>query len=276
MQVLQKSKLVSYLVNSRSMNCTHRFKAGVRACLSHFIASLIVVTLCAVWVLGVWFPFPYRELVGGRELFLIVAAVDVVCGPLLTLVLYDPAKSKREVITDLALVVVIQLGALAYGLWTVTQVRPLYAVFEVDRIRVVTVADIDPADWATAQPPWNRPHWEAPQLISVREARNAEEQFRSIDLAMQGKDIALRPDWWKSLDDNDRQKILWRSKPIVEFERKLNQDHKKVLNAAVQQAKRSPSQLRFLPMTSTRGSEWIVLLDAANGKPLAYAPLDGF
>ena len=43
--------------------------------------------------------------------------VDLVCGPLLTLVLYNPAKPKRELVMDLSLVVVLQ------GLTDLKQVR---------------------------------------------------------------------------------------------------------------------------------------------------------
>lgn len=40
-------------------------------------------------------------------LFGILAAVDLVCGPLLTFVLFNPCKSRRELVLDLGLVIVL-------------------------------------------------------------------------------------------------------------------------------------------------------------------------
>lgn len=71
---------------------------------------------------GVWAlvsPYPYREISGGRELFLLLVAVDVVMGPLITLMIFNTGKPRRELQLDLIVVGVLQLAALAYGLSTV-------------------------------------------------------------------------------------------------------------------------------------------------------------
>ena len=69
---------------------TERTSSAIRAALFHFLGSLLVAALAAALVLRVWFPHPYDLLSGGRSLFLILVGVDVVCGPLLTLVLFNP------------------------------------------------------------------------------------------------------------------------------------------------------------------------------------------
>ena len=94
-----------------------------------------MASVAALLVLWVWYPYPYGLLSGGRHLFLLLMGVDVVCGPLLTLVLFNPTKPRRELLTDMALVVCIQLAALAYGLYTAQEARPLFLVHEVDRFR---------------------------------------------------------------------------------------------------------------------------------------------
>ena len=73
-----------------------------------------------------------------------MVGVDVVCGPLLTLVLFNPAKSRRELRLDLSLVAVIQLAALAYGLYSISLARPVIQAFETDRFAVVSAVEIDP------------------------------------------------------------------------------------------------------------------------------------
>ena len=59
------------------------WKSRLRASAIHLAISLSVATLAALVVFGWWYPYPYRELSGGRELFALVVAVDVVLGPLI-------------------------------------------------------------------------------------------------------------------------------------------------------------------------------------------------
>ncbi len=75
--------------------------------------------LAALLVFGLWYPYPFREISGGRELFLLIVGVDVVMGPLITLAVFNPSKSRREKILDFSLIGLLQTGALVYGLWAV-------------------------------------------------------------------------------------------------------------------------------------------------------------
>jgi hypothetical protein len=252
------------------------FLRGIRAGLVHLLASLFVAGLVAALVFGLWFPHPYREMVGGTELFLLIIAVDVVCGPLLTAVIYNPAKSKRELAIDLTLVVFIQLAALIYGLFTVAQARPIYAVFEVDRLRVVTIADVFSDDWAKAKAPWNMPHWGAPKVIAVRSPISGKEKLESIDLALAGKDVSVRPDWWIEWDEKTPTLILSRSQELAVLRRKLSMSSQAALDAAITRSGLPPERLRSIPMTSFKNTDWVALIDSRTAKPVAYAPVDGF
>jgi hypothetical protein len=249
---------------------------GIRVGLAHLLGSLLVATFLAALVFDLWYPHPYRELVGGIELFLLVIAVDVVCGPLLTSVLYNPSKPKNELFTDLGLVVVIQLVALAYGMYTVVQARPIYAVFEVDRFRVVTAADVDSADWAKAKAPWNEPPWGAPKLISVREPANGDEKLQAIELAMGGKDVSLRPDFWMAWNAQTPGLILQHAKSLSDLRKKLPRSQHTLLDAAIVRSGLPAERLRSLPMTSFKTTDWIALIDSQTAKPVAYAQIDGF
>jgi len=56
----------------------------------------------------------------------------VCLGPLLTLAVFDP--KKKELKRDLSIILLIQLSALFYGIYTVSVARPAYIVFAVDAI----------------------------------------------------------------------------------------------------------------------------------------------
>ncbi len=53
--------------------------------LRHLGISVAVALLSAALVFGLLYPAPYRAMLGVGPIFLLVLAVDVVCGPLLTL-----------------------------------------------------------------------------------------------------------------------------------------------------------------------------------------------
>lgn len=253
---------------------TYRLRRALRASGWHLLGSVLVALLAGYLVFGIWYPYPYRELVGGRELFLIVVAVDVMCGPMLTLVLFNHLKSRRELILDLSLVALIQLGALAYGLHTVAQARPVYLAFEVDRFRAVTYADIQHDVLKPEQGGLQSIGWGRPQVIGTRSPANGDEMLRSLELSLSGFDPSVRPDWWVPYAAVT-EKVLRQAKPVVELRnKKPNETH--LINAAIRDAKRDESQLVWLPVTSFQSTGWVSFLDKSTAEILSFAPIDGF
>jgi hypothetical protein len=253
-----------------------RFLSGAQAGLIHLLGSAMVASLLAFLVFGWWYPYPLREMIGGTELFFLVIAVDVLCGPLLTAVIFDPAKSRRQLILDLGIVIAIQIAALIYGMYTVVQARPIYVVFEVDRFRVVTMADVDHQDWIKASPPWSEKPWGAPRWITIREPIDNAEKLESIELALIGKDASLRPNWWAEWNVATPDAVLRRSKSISDLRKKFDIANLIILDRALADVQLSEERLRSLPMTSFRTTNWIAIIDSQTAKPLAYAQLDGF
>ena len=137
-----------------SPNFAQRFKFAAKLSSIHLLISLIIATLMAALVFFVWYKYPYTHILGGLELFFLVCSVDVVCGPLMTLILSNPKKSKREMVLDFSVVGFIQIAALLYGMHTVYVARPVYYAFDADRFTTVTVAELSelatPDDMAKA------------------------------------------------------------------------------------------------------------------------------
>ncbi|WP_198328397.1 hypothetical protein [Methylovulum psychrotolerans] len=76
-----------------------------------------------------WYPGPYFNDSGGWQGIRIVASVDVVLGPLLTLVVFNPAKATRELATDIGIIATVQCIALLGGVHTLYSQRPVAVVF---------------------------------------------------------------------------------------------------------------------------------------------------
>jgi hypothetical protein len=256
------------------MSFSKRLKAARYAAMWHLLGSTVVSLLLAVLVFGVWYPYPYRDLAGGLVLFGLVAGVDLVCGPLLTLVLFNPEKRRISLLCDLGLVVFIQLAALGYGLWSVSVARPVHVVFEVDRFRLITASEIDTADLREAPENLRQLPWFGPTLISVRKPRDSDELLRSLDLSLAGQEPSLRPSWWQDYSAGLPQ-VLQRAQPLAALVR-ARPEKKALLEDVMRKSALSESDLLWLPLTSARTMNWVVFLDRKNGHPQGYAPIDGF
>jgi len=90
--------------------------------------SLVVFFYLGYQIYYNWYPQPYFSIDGGWQGIRLVAAVDLVLGPLITFLIFDLSKSRREIVFDLATIVVIQFSALAYGVYTTYSQRPLAIV----------------------------------------------------------------------------------------------------------------------------------------------------
>ncbi len=248
----------------------------------HCLVSITVIALVGVLVFAFWFPAELRHLTGGLKLFSVVAGVDAVCGPLLTMVLYRTSKSRQELAADLILVALIQLVALAYGLHALAQARPLAQVFETDRFRLVSYADIAEND-AEHLPAWFKPWGLASvRTLGLRPITSASERLESLSAALQGFDAGQRPQRWQDYALN-RKEVLERSGTMAELQ-EMHVERPQVVDQAISAALQNAQpgeteeadELRWLPIVSRNGADGVVLLDPATLRIRSYAPLDGF
>jgi hypothetical protein len=240
---------------------------------AHGLVGVAVAALSAGVVFGLWYPDPWWQMLGVGSVFAIVIAVDVVCGPLLTLILASPKKSRRELWLDMLVVALIQLAALGYGLWAVFSARPVVMAFEVDRWVVVTANEIDVQQLSNA-PPWLQSFPIAGlHHVAVREARSHEEQLQSIEYSVQGLTPAMRPGWWIPVAEA-KAAIDLRTRPLSELiaRRPLESS---VIEAAVDRTQLPITRLRYLPLTTSRTLDWIVLMNEV-GDIVGYVQVDGF
>jgi hypothetical protein len=239
----------------------------------HLGISLTVALLAALLVFGLWYPYPYREMSGGRELFLIVVAVDVILGPLITLAVFNRAKPLRELKRDLVMVALIQLGALGYGIWTVFVARPVHMVFEYDRFRVVHAIDV-PAELLRRTPPdVVALPLTGPTLLSLRPFKDANEKMDATMAALGGLSLSARPDLWQTY--GAAKSDIWQAaKPVSELKARFAMRAAEI-DAAIAKTGRKPEALVYLPLVG-RKSFWTVLLDPTTADVLGFLPIDSF
>lgn len=145
----------------------------LRATAIHLAISTVIFAAFLYLVLAIWYPGYFFDVDGGWEGLQIMAAVDLVLGPALTLIVFNPRKKRREIIVDLALIGLFQLSALAWGAQMVYQQRPVAVVEYQGNFRALTVDLLEVqhktlADLTRFGP--DRP------FIHVRPARNSDEE----------------------------------------------------------------------------------------------------
>lgn len=94
---------------------------------SHLLVSF-AVALMAMWcVFGIWYPAPLDVALGVTDIFILLLCIDVIVGPLLTLLIAK--QGKKTLRLDLAVIGALQILALGYGLYIVAQGRPVWLVY---------------------------------------------------------------------------------------------------------------------------------------------------
>lgn len=109
----------------------------IKAASFHLVLSCIAFAAIVIIMRNLWFPAHHFSSSGGWQGLKIAATVDLILGPLLTFIVFNTSKSKKTIISDLIVIAIIQLIALAWGVATIYQQRPVALVFWEDSFFVV-------------------------------------------------------------------------------------------------------------------------------------------
>jgi hypothetical protein len=99
----------------------------VKAFSIHLGISAIIFLVLSFFIVFIWYPSPYFSTDGGWQGVRIVAAVDFVIGPFLTLLVFK--SGKRGLKLDLTVIGLLQATALAWGVFIVHDQRTALVVF---------------------------------------------------------------------------------------------------------------------------------------------------
>ena len=174
--------------------------------------------------------------------------------------------------SDLTLIVILQLAALGYGLWTVAVARPVHLVFEISRFVVVHAVDIPGKLMAKAPPALQRMPWTGPTLLSVREFKNNAEQTDATMMALSGQAVGAQPNLWQSYAKG-RADVLAIAKPLTDFKARFAPR----LSEINQALKAVPPGVAvgYVPLIG-RNTFWTAFIDMNTAEVLAFVPIDPY
>ncbi len=167
--------------------------AKLRAASIHMGISATIFLIFLYLILVEWYPPPFFSTDGGWKGVQIMVLVDIVLGPMLTFIIFNPRKSRKEIMLDLSIIAVLQLGALAWGGHTVYNQRPIAAVEWEGTLRPLTTEPlhVQGKDLGDLQQfgAGSRP------VIHAEPPRNAEQVGKMMELTL-NKDIGGEQQFW--------------------------------------------------------------------------------
>ena len=127
----------------RALATKLRDTGKARAFAIHLGLSSTAVGVLAALMFTRWYPPPYFLFDGGWQVLRLILLVDVVLGPLLTLIVFD--RAKKELRRDLTIIALLQCVALGYGAWVMHAYRPAFIVYAEKTFHSVNWREIEHA-----------------------------------------------------------------------------------------------------------------------------------
>lgn len=229
------------------------------AFLVHLALSALVIGSIAFGLFALWYPPELLGFAKGDKLFVIVAVVDIVAGPLLTLIVFKPGKPSLK--SDLGVIALLQALFLAAGLWTVWASRPVFLVAGQGYFELVFANQIADNDLAEAAPGFESLPSFGPRLVGLRDDGSP----LSFDQSR-----ATLPRLYQNFELS-AESLRGRARGpggLTDFVHFLDLGGLE----AIQRSRAEDGEARFLPVASIRGNA-LFELEPSTMRPLRYLPL---
>ncbi len=111
----------------------------------HFLISVGVFLVLLYLMMRVWFPGELFFIDGGWQGLKLIAPIDLILGPALTLILYRPWK--KSLLFDMSVIALVQTLALGYGVYSAYNQRTAAIVFSGDaRFETISLSELRAAN----------------------------------------------------------------------------------------------------------------------------------
>lgn len=232
--------------------------------LGHLLISLLIAFAVITLVFFVWYPSPLASAVGVTRIFLMLLVIDVVLGPLLGLLVYKEGKKTLKM--DLSVIILIQVIALTYGVYSIAQARPAWIAFNYDQFELVRNNNIKTEHIDQAEEQYQRPAWLQAKYVGIKLATDPQvQQIEQMGAMLNGISLAQYPERYIGLNQV-KEHMRTKAHDLSE----LNQWNTDI---AVQQVlKKYPNATAWLPL-ETYGIPMVVLINKDEGTVIKIVDL---
>ena len=237
----------------------------------HLSINAVVALLAAALIYGVWYPRPYSQAAGAGTLVLLLLGVDLVLGPLLTLVVFKAGKKGLKF--DLTAIAVMQVCAFVYGLHVVAAARPAFVVGVIDRFSLVIANDLDDADLAKAiTPAFRSAPWTGPRLVGAQMPKDWQSRNQVMFSGVAGKDLDQFPQYYVPYEQVAKT-LLSHAVSLDAFKHKHPESAPTIDHWLQDHTDHAASEVVTLPL-ATHKQSLTMLVDRASGDVLDALPIN--
>ena len=239
----------------------------------HLLISCGIALLSAALVFLIWYPGLIAQVSGVRDIYLLVLIVDVILGPAITLVVFNPrTKQKPELARDLAVVGTIQVLALLYGLHTVFIARPAFIVYNAGRFDVAYANDFDEMSLAqaTVKEYQSLPVF-GPKLIASVAPTDVKARNKLLfESVAGGADLPTLPQYFASYASQKTQ-VIGKLQPLTLLV-ETNPKNRPAVDVLLQRYAASKTPVGFLALKG-KSDDLSVIIHRDSGEILEYVAL---
>jgi hypothetical protein len=242
-------------------------KFRLKAFSLHLLGSATALTLILGTLYFGWYRWPGWRLADAITVVTVLVGVDLVLGPLMTFVIANKNKARRELTRDIGIIVAAQICALVYGSTSLWNGRPLYYAFSVNELQMVQAYDIDSheAELGRQQNAALAPHWySTPRWIWAPLPADPEEASKIVTGTIAGADdVTSMPRYFQRWEQGltELRAKLKKVDDVTYF----SPGEKKRLKQRLHAAGFGPDQANTMPLTG-RGKPLLVVFDLASLK----------
>jgi hypothetical protein len=232
----------------------------------HITVSTCIAASVIALMLLLWYAPPFFSALGGKQVLMILLGVDVTLGPLFTLIIFNPQKTRKALTFDLSVIAILQTAALIYGMSVVFQARPVFVVFSKDSFDLVTANLLSKEDIAKAKyPDFRALPLTGPIYVYSEMPTDINERNELVINAMSGKDLPQFPQYYMPYEEHGSVAAR-AAKPIAEL-RKLNPQHSANIDKLIHASGHDESDVAYLPLRA-KFHDQAVLVEKGSGKIL--------
>jgi len=224
------------------------------------MGSTFVLFVVFLLISQIWYPGDLFAKSAGIKLLVIVAVVDLVAGPLITLIVFDA--KKKLIKMDMAIILFCQICFMSYGMWTVFTSRPVYIVFTGHNFFMVRANEIEKKDLNQVQAEqFKHLPFLGPEFVATKEPDDIKIKNDIVFAAVGGMGIQNLPQYYVPLTQA-RKQIISAAKTSQQW-KIIDADSKKLLEQYEKSHTAIPVAFLYL---SYKSFTLFVVVNANNGE----------
>jgi len=245
-----------------------------KASLIHLGISAMIALAVLTLMLLVWYPYPLFAAVGGQQVLMILLAVDVTLGPLITLTVFNTKKSRKELTIDLSTIAFLQIAALIYGMSVIFQARPAFVVYSINSFDLVTANMLKDEDLAKAKyPDYRSLPLTGPIYVYTEMPTDIQERNEVTLSTFSGKDLPQFPKYYQPFAERMKD-VAATARYLTEL-KLFKPDLTARIDAAVRDLGRKEAELAYIPLRA-KHQDMTVLVEKSSGKILTILEISPY